>query len=183
MRTTLSKCLLAVGVGAMAMLPQGCKRAVPAPTSAAVPRTAPAPRFEPFSVDDAGAVGNTVVPPQPARHRQRVDAPQPVQTAVNNQPTDAELAAQQRQQDAGLLQQQQAASQRQQQELNRMVDQSEKAQEQEDDEPRIQDAPGPAPAPRIQDAPGPAPGPRIQDAPGPSQTLPPLDPEPAPPEM
>src|ERR1700733_2728286 len=117
MRTTLSKCLLAVGVGAMAMLPQGCKRAVPAPTSAAVPRTAPAPRFEPFSVDDAGAVGNTVVPPQPARHRQRVDAPQPVQTAVNNQPTDAGLAAQQRQQDAGLLQQQHEASQRLQREL------------------------------------------------------------------
>jgi hypothetical protein len=183
MRKILSKCLLAVGVGAMAMLPQGCKRAVPAPTSAAVPRKAPAPRFEPFPVDDGGAVGNTVVPPQPARHRQRVDTPQVVQTAVNNQPTDAELAAQQREQDAGLLQQQQAASQRQQQELNRMVEQSQKAQEQQDDDPRIQEAPGPAPAPRIQDAPGPAPAPRIQDAPGPSQTLPPPEPEPAPPEM
>jgi hypothetical protein len=180
MRKTLAKCLLAVGMGAVAILPQGCKRAVPAPTPAAVPRTAPAPRFEPFSVDDAGAVGNTAPAP---RHRRRVDAPPPVQAPVNSQPTDAELAAQQKQRDEGLLLQQQAASQRQQQELNRTVEQSQKAQEEQQEEPRIEDAPGPAPGPRIQDAPGPAPAPRIQDAPGPSQTLPPVQPQPAPPQV
>jgi hypothetical protein len=163
----------------MAMLSQGCKRAAPAPTPAAVPRTAPAARFEPFSVDDAG--GNTA--PPPARHRRRADAPQPVQAPVNSQPTDAELAAQQKQRDEGLLLQQQAASQRQQQELNKIVEQSQKATEQQQDEPRIQEAPGPEPAPRIQDAPGPEPGPRIQDTPGSSQTQPPAQPQPAPPQI
>lgn len=160
------------------MLSQGCKRAAPAPTPAAVPRTAPAPKFEPFSVDDPGVIANT---PPPARHRHRADAPQPVQAPVNSQPTDAELAAQQKQRDEGLLLQQQAASQRQQQELDRIVEQSQKAQEEQQEEPRIEDAPGPAPGPRIQEAPGPEPAPRIQDAPGPSQTLPPGEPQGPPP--
>jgi hypothetical protein len=179
MRKIFGKCVLAVGLGAMAMLPQGCKRkATPVVTPAAVPRATPEPRFEPFPSDDA--VSNTAVSPQ-ARHRRR-DTPPPVQTPVDSQPTDAQAEAQQRQQDAGLLLQQQAASQRQQQELNRMVEQSQKAQEQEQEEERIEEAPGPPPAPRIQDAPGPSPAPRIQDAPGPSQTLPPTQPETAPPQ-
>jgi len=169
MRKTLVKGFLAVGVGAMAMLPQGCKRTAPAPTPAAAPRTAPAPRFEPFPND--GAVEDTGVPPQPVRHRRR-ELPQAVQ-ALDVQETAAQVEAEQRKRDAALLLQQEAASQKQQQELNRMVQQSQKAQEEEQGEPRIQDAPGPAPGSRIQEAPGPPPAPRIQDAPGPSQTLPP----------
>jgi len=169
MRKTFAKGLLAVGVGAMAMLPQGCKRKAPVATPAAAPRTAPAPRFEPFPND--GAVEDTGVAPQPVRHRRR-ELPQTVQTP-DVQETAAQAEAEQRKRDAALLQQQEAASQKQQQELNRMVQQNQKAQEEEQGEPRIEDAPGPAPASRIQDAPGPPPGPRIQDAPGPSQTQPP----------
>jgi hypothetical protein len=167
MRKILAKGLLAVGVGAMVMLPQGCKRKAPAATPAAAPRTAPAPRFEPFPND--GAVDDTGGAPQPVRHRRR-ELPQTVQ-APDPQETAAAAEAEQRKRDAALLQQQEAASQRQQQELNRMVQQSQKAQEEEQGDPRIQDAPGPAPGSRIQDAPGPAPGPRIQDAPGPSQPV------------
>jgi hypothetical protein len=181
MRRTLTKHLLVVAMGAMALIGQGCKR-TPPPAPAAAPRTAPAPRAESFPADDAGAVGATTSPLPQNRHRRRVDLPQTAPTPVVNQPTDAELEAQQKERDQGLLLQQQAASQRQQQELNRMVEQSQKAQEQEQEEPRIEDAPGPTPGPRIQDAPGPPPAPRIQDAPGPSQTLPPAPPQ-APPQM
>jgi hypothetical protein len=165
MRKTLAKGFLAVGVGAMTMLSQGCKRTAPAPTPAAAPRSAPAPRFEPFPND--GAVEDTGALPQPVRHRRR-ELPSTVQTADVQQETAAQVEAEQRKRDAALLQQQEAASQKQQLELNRIVQQSQKAQEEDQGDPRIQDAPGPEPGSRIQDAPGPSPGPRIQDAPGPA---------------
>jgi DNA polymerase III gamma/tau subunit len=182
MRKTLGTWLLAVGVGTMAMLPAGCKRhAAPAPTpAAAAPRPAPAPRFEPFS-SDVGAAKDTSSQP-PIRRRRTENLPE-MAPAPANQDTEAQVEAEQRERDAGLLRQQEAASQRQQQELNQTVQQSQKAQEQEEAEPRIEDAPGPAPTQRIQDAPGPPPAPRIQDAPGPSQMLPPVQPQPAPPEV
>jgi hypothetical protein len=179
MRKTLGKWLLAMGVGAMAMLPGGCKRhAAPAPTPAVAPRPAPLPRFELFP-RDAGAVNET--PPPPIRRRQRESLPQAAPVAVS-QETEAQVEERQRQMDTGLLRQQETASQRQQQELNWMVQQNQKAQEEQQAEPRIEDAPGPEPSQPIQDAPEPAPGPRIQDAPGPSQMVPPLQPQ-APPEV
>jgi hypothetical protein len=181
MRKSLGTWLLAVGVGAMAMLPAGCKRHVaPAPTPAAAPRPALAPRFEPFP-SDAGVV-NDRPSPAPIRRR-RIDNSPPMAPAPESQETEAQAEERQRELDAGLLRQQEAASQRQQQELNQTVQQSQRAQEQEQAEPRIEDAPGPAPTQRIQDAPGPAPTQRIQDAPGPSEMLPPVQPQPAPPEV
>jgi hypothetical protein len=174
MRKILAKCLLAVGMTVVVMFSQGCKRKAPAPTPAA-PRAVPAPRVEPFP-SDAGAVDDTL-PPQPARPRRTV-APAQVQRLVDDRETEAEAAAREKQRDARLQQQEEAASQRQQQELNQTVEQIQKAQEQQQEEPRIQDAPGPGPAPRIQEAPGPAPAPRIQDAPGPSQPVQPQAPPP-----
>ena len=110
MRRTLAKWLLVVGVGAMALLAQGCKRhAAPAPTPVAAPRVAPEPRFEPFP-SDAGAVRDTG-PAAAVRHRRRENLPV-VTPAPVVQETEAEAEARQREQDAGLLRQQEAASRR-----------------------------------------------------------------------
>jgi hypothetical protein len=171
MRKALAKGVLAVGLGAMAMLSQGCKRKAPVAAPAAEPRVAPKPRFETFPEDNSSVPDDAGVRPPVVRHRRRempVVAPVPA-----TQPSAAPAEEEQRQRDAQLLLQQEAASRRQQQELNRMVQDSEKEQQEEQSEPRIEEAPGPAPGPRIQEAPGPPPGPRIQDAPGPSQTQPP----------
>ena len=160
-------------VGLALILGQGCKKkqapAAVKPVVRTVPRAA-----QPDFPDDP--------PPVPviadkgthhSVHRVIVPAVAPARPPA----VDPEaLAEAQRQRDASLLQKQQAASQRQQQELNRIVEQSQKLQQQQDEEPRIQEVPGTAPAPGIQDAPGPGPAPRIQDAPGPSDTLPPSPP-------
>lgn len=55
--------------------------------------------------------------------------------------TQTALAAAQRRQDAALLQQQQAASRRQQEELDHQIEQSVRAQQQMDAQPRIQEPP------------------------------------------
>jgi hypothetical protein len=131
---------------------------------------------------------------QPETHLRRAVLPQVVESPPDPQKIAAQVADQQRQQDGRLWQQQEAESQKAQEELNQEVERGQKEQDQMQNEPRIQEAPGPEqmglPAgleqpsedeERIQEAPGPAqtlpaqPGqeaPRIQDAPGPSQTLP-----------
>ncbi len=173
MQRIWTKFILAVGVGSVAMLPQGCKRQAPAPaqTVAAPARVKPVQGIDPLPIP--APVADTEKPTSQARRRRRGSFPQPVQPPVDTSQADAQAAAvQQRQQDAALLQQQQAASQRQQQELNQQVQASQKAREEEQLEPRIQDAPGPSPGAAIQDAPVLEPSQRIQDAPGPAQTMP-----------
>jgi hypothetical protein len=156
-----------------------------------VPRAVPEPIPDFFADDDPmpkmgqpQAQLRKVVLPLPAV----VEPPQP-----DPQQVAAEAEERQREQDGRLWQQQEAASQKAQEELNQEVERGQKEQERMENEPRIQDAPGPEqmglPAgleqpeeERIQDAPGPAQtlsaqpgqesGPRIQDAPGPAQTLP-----------
>jgi hypothetical protein len=154
-----------------------------------------------FFTDD-GPMPKTTQPATPSR---RAVLPQMVESPPDPQKIAAQAEELQRQQDGRLWQQQEAASQKAQQELNQEVEQGQKEQEQMENEPRIQDAPGPEqmgfPAgleqqnepgqdeERIQDAPGPAqtlsgqPGqeaPRIQDAPGPAQTMPQPQPQPQP---
>jgi hypothetical protein len=198
MRKTWSRNLLAVGVGLAAVLSDGCKRhtaTVPAQTGVVrhtVPRVMPEPRTDFFSDDDPMPKTS-----QPDAHRRRAVVPQVVQSLPDEQQIAAQAAERQRQQDGRLWQQQEAESQKAQQELNQEVERGQKEQEQMENEPRIQDAPGPeqmglptgleqpsqpgSDGERIQDAPGPSqtlpsqggqPSPRIQDAPGPAQTLP-----------
>jgi hypothetical protein len=173
MQRIWTKLILAAGVGAVAMFPQGCKRQAPAPaqTVAAPARVKPVQGIDPLPIPDP--VADAEQQTSQVRHRRRGNLPQPVQPLVDTSQADAQAAAaQQKQQDAALLQQQEAASQRQQQELNQQVQESQKAREQDQSEPRIQDAPGPSPGASIQDAPGPESGRGIQDAPGPAQTMP-----------
>jgi hypothetical protein len=98
----------------------------------------------------------------------------------------AQLEAMQREQDERLLQRQQADSQRQQQEQERAVEQWVKTVQAQQDEPRIQDAPGPAQTGLLPGVPPPPSQPsnedeqRIQDAPGPAQTIPAPQPQPEP---
>ena len=171
MRKIWAKYVLAIGVGTLAMFSQGCKRQVaPAQTGGAVvPRARPEPSFAPLPFE---APVDTVEQPSQVSHRHRAPAPQVASAPVVRQPVEVDVVALQGRQDAKLLQQQEAASQRQQQELNVEVEQSQKAQDEEQNEPRIQDAPGPTPGSGIQDAPTLAPHQGIQDAPGPAQTLP-----------
>jgi hypothetical protein len=182
MQRIWTKLILAAGVGAMAMLPQGCKRqaSAPAQTVAAPARVKPVQGVDPLPIADP--VVDAQRPSSQVRHRRRGSLPQPVQPLVDTSQVDARaVAEQQRQQDAALLKEQEAASQRQQQELNHQLQESQKARAQElEQTEQIQDAPGPSPGASIQDAPGPSPGSSIQDAPGPSQTLSPVPPQTAP---
>jgi hypothetical protein len=89
----------------------------------------------------------------------------------------AQLEAIQREQDGQLLLRQRADSQRQQQEQERDVQQWAKTVQAQQDEPRIQDAPGPAQTGVLPGVPPPGQPSdeeeqRIQDAPGPAQTIP-----------
>jgi hypothetical protein len=161
-----------VVVGLAVMLGQGCKQK-PAPVVAQpvvlkTPRVArpEVPAYVPPMEDDAV----TQAPRQPRHHVvARVD-PTPVQPVVNNEA----VAAAQRQRDATLLQQQQVASQRQQQELNGVVQRSVKITQDQQNEPRIQEAPQvPITQPDVS-------GPRIQDNPVPPQDNPPVQAEPVP---
>jgi hypothetical protein len=164
---------MTIGVGLAAMFSQGCKRhAAPAPVQteriARPSAPMPAPSVDLF----------TDTPPdmtQP-RRRHRVEMPPPAPPAVDNQQAEAEAVARQKEQDARLEQQQEAASQKAQREIDQEVEQRQKQQEQMEEEPRIQDAPGPEQMglPPGLEGQTSQPGqdePRIQDAPGPSQTI------------
>jgi hypothetical protein len=175
MRRIWAKNILAVGVGLAAMLSQGCKRhttPAPAPTERVFRRSAPTPAPSVDLFPDTPAPDTA---PQARRHR--VEIPEAAPSPVNSQQAAAEARAQQRAQDARLEQQQEAASQKAQRELDHEVEQSQKVQDQMQQEPRIQDAPGPEQMglpPGLDGQPnqlGQEP-PRIQDAPGPAQTQP-----------
>jgi hypothetical protein len=161
----------AVALGLAAILMQGCKQKaapiVAQPVVRTIPRAAPVPSD--FPPDDAVEPDANVVASRP--RRRKVVASPVVQPPVID--TEAAEEAQQRR-DAALLKQQESASQRQQQELNGVVQQSLKIQQDQQAEPRIQEAPEQPLTPptqpgqeeqRIQDAPGPA-----QTAPAPTQT-------------
>ena len=161
----------AVALGLAAILMQGCKQKaapiVAQPVVRTIPRAAPVPSDFP---PDAVEPDSNVVASRP-RRRKFVAPPVVVQPPAIH--TEAAEEAQQRR-DAALLKQQESASQRQQQELNGVVQQSLKIQQDQQAEPRIQEAPEQPLTPptqpgqeeqRIQDAPGPA-----QTAPAPTQT-------------
>ena len=153
----LAKGLGLAVVGLALMVGQGCKKKqVPAaarPVVRTVPRSA--------TPDFPDSPPQTVVLDQPAHHSVRRTAPAPVVRAPRPVIDQAALEAAQRQKDAVLLQSQQAASQRQQQELNGVVQRSYKFQQQQQAEPRIQEAPE---VPINQPLPG-FPNQRIQDNP------------------
>jgi hypothetical protein len=193
-RTRWAANALALSVGFAVILSEGCKRYVapaPAPTGAvrsATPKVVSNLSTD-FFTDDDPMPKTTQAAPHPRRvvsQQAEVSPPEPQKVA-------AQAEELQRQQDGRLWQQQEAQSQKAQEELNQEVERAQKEQDQMENEPRIQDAPGPEQMglptgleqpeeERIQDAPGPAqtmpaqPGqelePRIQDAPGPTQTLP-----------
>lgn len=197
MRNALARCVLVMAAGFVLSMGQGCKsRPAPVavqPVVRVVPRRAILTDAS-FPNDDVPVApdGGTVRGVRSAVTPPPVTTPPPV--AVQDPNAVAAAAAEaQRRQDAMLLEQQQAASRRQQQELDEEVRLSTEATQRMEAEPRIQDSP-PAPqwsfqpgegAPeqendsRIQDAPGPAETlhqlpqgaepPRVQDAPGPAQ--------------
>ena len=169
MRKTFAAWLIVASVGLAAMLVQGCKKHA-APAAQPVVRSAPpvntVPDFAagPFPVENV----ETVAVP----HHHNVRSAPPVQPVLM-QPVDtqAEVAAQRRQ-DAVLLQKQQAASQGQQQELDRQVQQNLQMEQQIQAEPRIQDVPEqPLTPSQPVSAPGQEP-PRIQDVPEAPQMIP-----------
>ncbi|NYF51434.1 hypothetical protein HDF12_001799 [Edaphobacter lichenicola] len=124
-------------VGLALIVGQGCKKkqapVVVQPVVRTVPRAA-----QPDFPDDPPPV--PVVADQRAHHAVRRMAP-PVVQAPRPVVDPEALAEAQRQRDASLLQRQQAASQRQQQELNGVVQRSLKIQQDQQAEPRIQEAP------------------------------------------
>jgi hypothetical protein len=147
-----------VAVGLALIVGQGCKKKqAPAPVQPVV-RTVPR-AAQPDFPDDPPPV--PVVADQVAHHAVRRAVAPPVQAPRPVVDPEA-LAEAQRQRDASLLQRQQAASQRQQQELNGVVQRSLKIQQDQQAEPRIQDAPE-VPITQ-QPVPGQE-GPRIQDNP------------------
>jgi hypothetical protein len=169
MRRIWAKNVLAIGFGFAVMLSQGCKRhAEPPPVQ--TKRIVERPAAMPPSSTDLFPDSPMPVPAQPqARRRHRVEMPQAMPAPEDSQQAAAEAMAQQKAQDARLEQQQEAASQKAQRELDHEVEQSQKVQEQMQQEPRIQDAPGPEqmglpPGLEGQTEQG------IQDAPGPTQT-------------
>jgi uncharacterized protein (DUF1800 family) len=173
---------VAVGLGGVLM--QGCKRPAPPP-----PQTRTVVRQPVRSLEAVPAPEPVPDDDQPMRsqaRRRRVDMPQPVEAPIDRRAVDAQAAALQRQQDARLWQQQTAASQKAQRELNQEVDESVKAQQKQQEEPRIKDAPEfsqpPLPAGMVAQPvqPGQEP-PRIQDAP-PASAAPVQPPSPAPQE-
>jgi hypothetical protein len=146
-----------VAVGLALMVGQGCKKKQVPAAAQPVVRTVP----RPATPDFPDGPPQTVVLDQPAHHSVRRAAPAPVVRASRPVVDQAALDAAQRQKDAVLLQSQQAASQRQQQELNGVVQRSYKFQQDQQAEPRIQEAPE---VPINQPLPG-FPNQRIQDNP------------------
>jgi hypothetical protein len=144
-------------VGLALMVGQGCKKKQePAPVQPVV-RTVPRARTPDFP---DGPPPEPLVVDKPVHHSGHRLAAPVVRTPKPAIDPEAEAAAQ-RQRDAALLQQQQAASQKQQQELNGVVQRSYKIQQEQQAEPRIQEAPE---VPINQPLPG-LPNQRIQDNP------------------
>ena len=112
-----------------------------------------------------------------ARRRARArSAAQAAHNSATPANTTVAPSAAQRARDAHILAQQKAQSARTAQENDQTVSNVVREQQQQQAEPRIQDAPGPGSQPLPGDpaiAPAqPSAPPRIQDAPGPAQTLP-----------
>jgi hypothetical protein len=157
-------------VGLVLMVGQGCKKKQAPVVAQPIVRAAPRPAPVDFPDDPPDPVNVA----QPVHHSARRVAPPPVVAAPRPVVDPNALAEAQRQRDATLLQQQQAASQRQQQELNGVVQRSQRLQQEQQAEPRIQDLPEvPITQPVV---PGQEP-PRIQDNPNMPQ---PQQAEPAP---
>jgi hypothetical protein len=147
----------------------GCKQKAAPPAQPVVRSTprASGPVPSDFPSNDAPVPDSSTVNLRQPRRRSVV-APQ-----VDQTPIDAQAAQEaQERRDAALLKQQEAASQRQQQELNGVVQQSLKIRQEQQAEPRIQDAPEPPPTVYSQSSQQGQDEQRIQDAPGPSQTNP-----------
>jgi hypothetical protein len=157
-------------LGLSIMLGEGCKRQPPPVVSQ--PTVPPAPRVatpippdfsaEPPPDTDAGSQ----TPLRRPRRRVMPQVNQPQGPTLDQQA----IAEAQKRRDAKLLEQQTAASQRQQEELNGVVQKSMKIQQDQQAEPRIQEAPQ---VPITQPAASGPDAPRIQDNPVPPQTAPP----------
>jgi hypothetical protein len=167
MRGSWERLSWVVALGLAAMLAQGCKKkAAPVAVQPVVRSTPRAnPSLSDFPPDDPPDTDAKAAASRPPRGHRVVAGP----VEQIQRPADAETAeeAQQRR-DAVLLKQQEAASQSQQQELNGVVQQRLKIQQEEQAEPRIQDAPEPPAGWYTQ----PEDEQRIHDAPGPAQTNP-----------
>jgi len=152
-------------MGLALMMGQGCKKKLAPAVAQPVVRAAPRPTPVDFPDDPPEPLNVD----QPVHHSVHRVALPPVVQAPRPVVDPNALAEAQRQRDATLLQQQQAASQRQQQELNGVVQRSQKLQQEQQAEPRIQDLPEvPITQPVV---PGQEP-PRIQDNPNIPQQAP-----------
>lgn len=174
MRVGLAKFGGLVALGLAALCVEGCKQKVAPVAAQPVVRSrshVSGPDPSDFPPEDPPVPDAKVVVSRQSRVR-TIAAPQVVQMPV----VDAQAVEEaQRRHDAELLKQQESASHSQQQELNGVVQQSLKIQQEQQAEPRIQDAPEP-PAwlfsqpgedeQRIHDAPGP---PQTNQAPVPTQ--------------
>jgi hypothetical protein len=167
MREGLAKFSGVAMLGLAAMLAVGCKQKVAPVSLPPVVRSTPrasGPSPSDFPADDPPVPdAKATASRQPQRHR--VVAP-PVDHTPQIVDDQAAEEAQERR-DTVLLKQQESASQRQQQELNGVVQQSLKVQQEQQSEPRIQDAPDPPAGWYTQEDEQ-----RIHDAPGPAQTNP-----------
>jgi hypothetical protein len=176
-RDSLAKFGGVVALVLAALWVDGCKQRVAPVALQPVIRSTPrpiGPMLSDFPPNDASVPDANAVASRQPRIR-RVAAPQVVPTPTVDVQAVEEA---QRRRDGELLKQQESASQRQQQELNGVVQQSLKIQQEQQAEPRIQDAPEPPPwlfsqptqlgqdEPRIQDAPGPA---QINQVPAPTE--------------
>lgn len=137
MGKTVAKCVVAMGVGFVLIVGQGCKKqAAPAPAQSTVrvPRVQPDLQVGSLPVGSMGPYG----PPKVDRVVRR---PAPVERQEPKGVDPEAAAAAQRRQDASLLLQQQVASQKQQQELNQEIDEEMKRGQEVQEEPRIQNVP------------------------------------------
>ena len=145
-----------------------------------------APPAAASSTPPSSSTTNTQSARRAAQRRRRALARQQPSQAAPAGTANVRVAptAAQRTRDAQILAAQQAQSAETARENNAVTRQAVRDQQQQQAEPRIQDAPGPgsqplAGDPAVQPA-QPADPPRIQDAPGPAQTLPKAPPAPAP---
>jgi hypothetical protein len=192
---------LSLGILALTLTPLGCqgvekggKGQTIVPTTGQAKTQAGAAAATSAPTSTPSFISSTSAPAVPGRvSRRRPQSLQPVASASNvprisnqvEQPASAEarvwaaqLEAMQREQDERLLRRQQADSQRQQQQQEQAVQRRAKEVQAQQDEPRIQDAPGPGETGLLPGMPPPPSQPsngeeqRIQDAPGPAQTIP-----------
>lgn len=176
MRNIRTKSFLMAAMGLAMVLPQGCKRK-PAQVQSNVPVRTTIPQVglpdgEPLPIDES--MPHSSPAPQVRQH------PAPI-VRVPSAPvdTDEQVEARQRQQDQRLYERQEAASQKAQRELDVEVQRSQKAQDDMQAEPRIQEAPGPPPG-FLEDSGSGQDGVRIRDSP-PASYAQPL--APAPPQL